>query len=251
MKRIRLILLSCLAAAAAGCTTAEPPRAPAAAPSESQIALVDPGRARLIPVILYGASTRPRALAILSHGYGGRNTAYSFIARELVRRGYVVASVQHELPGDPEIASGGDNLAARRQPNWLAGVDNIRFTAAELRRRGLATAAPLLLVGHSNGGDMSMLYAALHPGEVAAAISLDNRRQPLPRTRAPRICSIRSSDQPADPGVLPTPEEQRRLGMRIETAPVIHNDMWDGADAEQKAAMLAILSACLDDPGRR
>lgn len=242
MRTVWLVWLAAVATSAFA--TAAPP--PPIAQADQQLELLDPARNRRIPVILYGAAANPRPLAIISHGYGGRNSDYSFIARDLVRRGYVVASIQHELPGDPEIASGGDNLAVRRRPNWQVGVDSIRFTAAELRRRGLAASTPLVLVGHSNGGDMAMLYATLHPLELAAVFSLDNRRQPLPRTRTPRICSVRSSDQPADPGVLPTPEEQSALGMRIAAAPVIHNDMWDGATPEQKTAMLAMIGACLD-----
>jgi len=251
MRSSWLLLLSAATLLPAACATAPEP-ATAAAIETQQLELLDPARNRRIPVLIYGAAARPRPLAVISHGYGGRNSAYSFLAHDLVRRGYLVASVQHELPGDAEIATGGDNLAARRRPNWQAGVDNIRHAAAELRRRGLATSAPLVLVGHSNGGDMAMLMAELHPREVAAAFSLDNRRQPLPRTASPRICSVRSSDQPADPGVLPTPEEQSRHTIRIAAAPVIHNDMWDGATPEQKAAMLALLDACLQGlPTRR
>lgn len=57
-------------------------------------------------------------------------------------------------------------------------------------------------------------------------ISLDNRRMELPRTKQPRIYSLRSSDQPADEGVLPTIEEQEKFGIKIIKLPnTIHNDM--------------------------
>ncbi len=64
--------------------------------------LVDASRARRVPVALY-APTQPARqlrLAVLSHGYGAKHTEYSFIARYLATHGYVVASVQHEVPGD-------------------------------------------------------------------------------------------------------------------------------------------------------
>lgn len=67
----------------------------------------------------------------------------------------------------------------------------------------------------------------------------------MPRTARPRVCSVRSSDQPADPGVLPTAAEQRRYRMVIGSVPVIHNDMWDGATAAQKRSMLGWLGRCL------
>ena len=85
-----------------------------------------------------------------------------------------------------------------------------------------------------------MLFATETPGEVSAVISLDSRRMPFPRVPRPRILSLRSSDQVADDGVLPTPEEQTKFGIRLVKLPAtIHNDMWDGATDVQKSEMLA------------
>ena len=39
-------------------------------------------------------------VAIVSHGNTVRNTEYSFIANVLAARGYLVASIQHDLPSD-------------------------------------------------------------------------------------------------------------------------------------------------------
>lgn len=239
-----IIILVALLGAACASRSQLPERTPGAEPATSQ--LVDPVRGRRIPMVLYGASPRrPRPLAMISPGYGSRNTDYSFLAAELVRRGYVVAALQHDLEGDPPIPNG-EKLVVRRRPFWEGGVVSIRFAAAELRRRGVAGPGKLLLIGHSNGGDMSMLHAATHPEEVSAVFSLDNRRMPLPRTLRPRICSARSSDHPADPGVLPAAHEQERLRMIIVQLPEQrHDDMWDGASDSQKAAMLAVLDRCL------
>jgi predicted dienelactone hydrolase len=217
----------------------------AAAPGPQRLALVDQARGRLIPVALYGATPgKPKPLALLSHGYGGRNTDYAFVAEALAERGYVVASVQHELAGDPPMPTQGDPAVVRR-PFWEQGAANLRHVILEMRSRRLADRRPVLLVGHSNGGDSSMLFAAQHGRMVRAVFTLDNRRMRMPRIARPRICSVRSSDQPADPGVLPTAAEQRRYRMAIGTVPVIHNDMWDGATAAQKAAMLGWLWRCL------
>ena len=248
MREVRLQRLAlAFMLAAAGCAAPAPGR-PAAAPAPSTLELFDKSRQRRIPVALYGAAAgRPRPLAILSHGYGGRSTDYGFIARALAARGYVVASIQQDLPGDPVPASQGD-LATLRRPIWQLGADSIRFTIEALHARRIADRRPAVLIGHSNGGDMTMLFAARHPELARAAISLDNRRMAMPRTARPRICSVRSSDFPADPGVLPTPEEQRAHAMLIAGIPGLrHDDMTDSATAAQKQAMLKLIFACLGD----
>jgi predicted dienelactone hydrolase len=199
--------------------------------------LIDKGRNRLIPVALYmpQSATAPLKLALLSHGYGGSNKAYSFIAQNLVAHGYLVASIQHELPTDEPLPMTGKPYEVR-MPNWQRGSDNIHFVIKELQKqRPDLDADHVLLIGHSNGGDMTMLFAQQYPTLVSQVISLDNRRMPLPRVRRPRILSIRSSDQVADQGVLPTPEEQRQFDIRIVQLPAtMHNDMWDGATPSQK-----------------
>jgi len=209
--------------------------------------LVDPARGRPVPTLLYGAQPgAPRPLAVISNGYGGSHANYRFIAEALVARGLVVASVRQDLPGDPAMATEG-NLRVLRRPFWETGADTLLYLAGELRARGLADASPLVLVGHSNGGDISMLFAERHPEKVRAVLSLDNRRMPLPRTARPRVCSVRASDVPADPGVLPDAAEQARLGILVAKVPGLrHNDMGDGAAPEHKTAMLAALDACLD-----
>ncbi|HYG47732.1 MAG TPA: alpha/beta hydrolase [Allosphingosinicella sp.] len=219
----------------------------AASAPPRDLELIDAPRGRAVPVALYGADPgKPRPLALISHGYGGNNRAYSFIAEALVERGYVVASVQHELEGDAPMPATGEPAVVRR-PWWDQGAANLLFVIGEMRARGLADRRPVLLVGHSNGGDSSMLFAAQHEAMVSAVFTLDNRRMRMPRTARPRICSVRSSDQPADPGVLPTPAERRRYRMVIGTVPgLIHNDMWDGATAARKQAMLGWLRRCLE-----
>lgn len=215
-------------------------------PPPGRADLHDSARQRAIPVKLYGASWgQPRPLALISHGYGGRNTDYSFIAEALAARGYVVASVQHEMMGDPPLPAQGDPAVVRR-PSWERGAANLHFAIGEMRRMGLADRRPVLLIGHSHGGDSSMLFAAKHRGLTATVFTLDNRRMRMPRTARPRICSVRSSDQPADPGVLPTAAEQKRYRMAIGTVPgLVHNDMSDAATSDQKKAMLGWLWRCL------
>ena len=236
MTALALLLSGC--AAQTGSVGATPDLEP------TSVELFDPVRRRPVPILLYGAD-RPKPLAVISHGYGGHAGDYSFIARELVRRGYVVASIEHlERPGDPPMVTSG-NLAELRRPVWQIGADSIGFVIAELRRQERATDAKAVLVGHSNGGDMTMLFASERPADVLVAFSLDNRRLPVPRTAAPRVCSARSIDFPADAGVLPTEEERARFRMVISDVNAKHDNMWDGAIAGQRATILSVLDRCL------
>jgi pimeloyl-ACP methyl ester carboxylesterase len=217
--------------------------------------LFDKARGRAVPVVLYGlagATGKPvrgrskMGLAVISHGYGGKNTDYSFIAANLVGHGYLVASIQHQLPSDEPLPTSGNPYEVRK-PNWERGVDNILFVIRELKTlRPDVDFANLLLVGHSNGGDTSMLFASEHPKLAREVISLDNRRMPIPRTSRPRILSLRSSDQQADAGVLPTPAEQKKFGITIiRLNDTRHDDMWDGATVEQKREINEIISRFL------
>lgn len=100
------------------------------------------------------------------------------------------------LTGIPQIV---------RRSNWERGVENILFVITKLKiTNPELDFKRLILVGHSNGGDMTVLFAHTYPNLVGKIISLDNRRVELPRTSHPKVYSLRSSDQPADEGVLLT-----------------------------------------------
>ncbi|MDO7845859.1 alpha/beta hydrolase [Hymenobacter sp. M29] len=216
----------------------------------TRLELFDAARQRAVPVMVYEpAHPGPhpaRKAAIFSHGYGGNCTGYTFLARNLVAHGYLVASIQQELPTDAPMPTTGV-ISLVRRPMWERGAQNIEFVRQELSQRyPKIDFKHLLLAGHSNGGDVSMLYVAEHPGQVDRVISLDNRRVPFPRARRPRVLSLRSSDQVADPGVLPTPAEQQQYGTVIVPLPhTIHNDMWDGGTEAQKAEMNEAVSRFL------
>lgn len=219
--------------------------------SPATLELLDASRSRRIPVAVYeqGTPTKP---AILSHGYGARNTDYGFIARHLAVRGYLVASIQHEIAGDPPLPATGTPYDTR-MPSWKQGAESIRFVISEMRTRYPALDyTQLLLVGHSHGGDTSLLFAREYPDLVRAVISLDSRRMPFPRTARPQLFTIRSSDQQPDPGVLPPPAERAPLGLRSVTLPAtVHNDMWDGATPLQKAEMLTHIDRFLRELERK
>ncbi|SFD11181.1 serine aminopeptidase domain-containing protein [Massilia yuzhufengensis] len=217
------------------------------------LALVDTARARPVPVQLFLPATapactpaRPCPVALLSHGYGIGSGEYGFLVDALRGRGYLVASIDHEIPGDAKMDLDGDMV---RQRGELArrGAANIRFV-----HTALSQAYPgydwqrTLLVGHSMGGDSSARLASLDPAGIAALVTLDNRRAALPRSAGIRVLSLRASDTGADPGVLPTLEEQQRLkACIVPLQDARHNDMFDGGPFELRERIRSTLLAFL------
>lgn len=226
----------------------------AAAPKQQAMQLFDSHRQREIALETYLPSataaclaTKNCPVALISPGYRVSHTAYSFIAQFLNQRGYFVASIAHDLPSDLALQTEG-NIYANRLPLWARGAENLRFVKQELAAKYPQFAwQNLLLIGASNGGDISTLFAHQRPDMVSAVITLDHRRLALPRTNQPRILSIRASDFEADDGVLPNAKEQAQFGIQIEKiAGAKHNDMQDAGSAELKQKILSIMQQFLD-----
>ena len=204
--------------------------------------LFDKARQREIPVAIYRLKNKKdhnRKIIIFSHGYahnrGGANLDYSYLTNYLAEKGYFVISIQHELSTDSLLPLTGNPQVLRR-PFWERGADNILFVINELK-----TTHPdmdfrhITLIGHSNGGDMTSLFPQKYPGIADKIITLDNRRMALPVTNYPKVYSLRSSDQVADEGVLPTIEDQKKFSIKIIKLPnTIHNDMSDNATNIQR-----------------
>jgi len=87
----------------------------------------------------------------------------------------------------------------------------------------------LTLVGHSNGGDISMFFAKEHPELVSKVITLDNLRVPFVLSDKMKILSFRSKDPnfQTDPGVLPTAQQAKQDGIDIVNTKFQHTDMSD------------------------
>lgn len=165
--------------------------------------MFDESRGRNIPVVVYQGETTNKPVVIMSHGYGVKNTEYSFIAKVLAARGYFVVSIQHDLETDNPLPTTG-NLFDRRKPLWERGVQNILFVMDELKKiEPQLDLSKMILIGHSNGGDMSMMFATLHPAMVSKIISLDSRRYPFPRNSDIEILRFGASDDEPDAGVVP------------------------------------------------
>lgn len=164
--------------------------------------LLDKARGRNVPVVIYQGETLNKSVVIISHGYGAKNTEYSFIANALAANGYFVVSIQHDLVTDVRPKTG--TLWERRKPFWERGVQNILFVMNELQKiEPQLDLNKVILIGHSNGGDMSMMMAQLYPDRLSKIISLDSRRYPFPRNPKLEILRFGAIDDEPDEGVVP------------------------------------------------
>lgn len=206
----------------------------------------DDKRSREIPTSFYiplSKIQKKYKIVIFSHGYGknlpNSNKEYSYLTNALAENGYFVVSIQHELPTDDLLPMEGKPQIVRRS-NWERGAENIKFVLENLRKDfPNLDYKKVTIAGHSNGGDMSVLFIEKNPEKVWKLITLDQRRYAFPRVSQPKIYSLRSSDQTADEGVLPTIEEQKKFGMTIIRLPnTIHNDMDDDGNDEQKKEII-------------
>lgn len=201
----------------------------------------DSNRRRVLPIIVYAPrkeNTKTKVV-IFNHGYDWNknirsNQTYSYLTEFLAEKGCYVISIQHELPDDPLLAMEG-NFMDTRMPNWKRGEENILFIIREFKKlKPTLRWDELIMIGHSNGGDMTMLTATEYPELIKKAISLDHRRMIMPRTEKPLLYTLRGCDYEADEGVLPTEQEQKRYRMTVvRLKGVKHSDMGEkGTDGQ-------------------
>jgi len=163
--------------------------------------MFDESRGRNIPVVVYQGETTNKPVVIISHGYGVKNTEYAFIANALAARGYFIVSIQHDLETDKPLPRTG-NIFERRKPLWERGVQNILFVIKELKKTN-QNLDKVILIGHSNGGDISMMFTDRYTEKVNKVISLDSLRYPFPSDKGVPILHFGANDTKADPGVIP------------------------------------------------
>jgi len=73
-------------------------------------------------------------------------------------------SIQHDLETDEPMVDESRRGICRPQPQYDRGTANIMFAIDELRKiQPNSDYRHLTLVGHSNGGDISMYFAKHHP----------------------------------------------------------------------------------------
>jgi hypothetical protein len=169
-------------------------------------------------------------VAIISNGNTVRNTEYSFLANVLAARGYLVASIQQDLPNDPPLMTKVGMPYVGRRGVYLRCEANIMFVLDELQKRQPnANYDHITLVGHSNGGDVSMYVAKQHPELVSKVITLDNLRVPFVLRDHLKILSFRSKDPNfrTDPGVLPAPGAAKAGNVDIVNTGALHTQLSD------------------------
>lgn len=197
--------------------------------------LYDSTRSRHIPVKIYfNTETCGKSIVIFNHGYGLKSDDYSFITNHLILLGYTVVCVQHDLAKDKPLPRNG-NIFDLRLPVWIRGVENINFVLASLKQKhDTWNYKNLVVIGHSNGGDIALLYSQKYGQNIHKVITLDNLRMPIPRVVTPKFLSLRANDTKADAGVIPSIEEQAEYKIKITSLQGSHNLMCDHGDEELK-----------------
>jgi dienelactone hydrolase len=189
-------------------------------------------------------------VAILSHGNTVKNTEYSFLTNVFAARGYMVVSIQHDLEtDDPMVTRIGEEYVGRRM-QYNRGILNIKFAIDELKKQyPNADYHHLTLIGHSNGGDISMYFAKLHPEMVKKVVTLDNLRVPFLTNGKVKILSFRSKDPvfKADPGVVPDEDTCAKAGITVVNTEFQHNWLSDRGPDHVKESIQAKVQSFLDE----
>jgi hypothetical protein len=189
-------------------------------------------------------------IAIISNGNTVKNTEYTFLANALAARGYLVASIQQDLPTDPPLMTKIGVPYVGRREVYMRCEANILFVLGELQKlQPYAEYDHLTLVGHSNGGDVSMYVAHQHPELVSRVITLDNLRVPFVVNDRMKILSFRSEDPnfKTDPGVLPNKAQAKTDGIDIIDTGALHTQLSDRAPDSVKEKIQATLDKFLRD----
>ncbi len=187
-------------------------------------------------------------VAIISNGNTVKNTEYSFLANVFAARGYLVASIQQDLPTDPPLMTKVGLPYVGRTGVYEKGEANILFVLKQLKKiQPNADYQHLTLVGHSNGGDTAMYFAKEHPELVSKVVTLDNLRVPFVLSDKMKILSFRSRDPnfQTDPGVLPSPQQAKADGVDIIHTQFQHTWMSDRGPDSAKERIQATLDEFL------
>ena len=156
-----------------------------------QTGLIEDGKpVRLEAVIFSPAGKGPFPLAVVNHGSTGRGTNPELfrqtwvdtdLADFLNARGWIVAFPQRRGRGKSDGLYD-EGFAADRRFGYacdtdiaLRGADralsDTDAAIAALRRRPDVASGPILLVGQSRGGVLSIAYAGLHPAQIQGVVN--------------------------------------------------------------------------------
>jgi len=191
---------------------------------------------------------------VFSHGNTVKSTEYSFINNVFAAHGYMVLSIQHDLPTDTPMVTKPGEPYVGRLPQIQRGVANIRFAVAQMHEvQPNADYDHLTVVGHSMGGDITMYFAKQYPDEIKKVVTLDNLRVPFMTDGKFKILSFRSKDPQfkTDPGVIPSGQLREKAGITVVNTPFRHDDMRDTGSKEAKASIEGMLDKFLTDTDDR
>lgn len=189
-------------------------------------------------------------VAVLNHGNTVKFTEYSFLANVFAWRGYLAISIQHDLETDAPMVTKVGELYVGRLPQYQRGVANIKFAVEEMKKiHPSADYDRLTMVGHSNGGDISMYFAKMYPDHIKKVVTLDNLRVPFMTDGKFKILSFRSKDPvfKPDPGVVPDAEECDKAGITVVDTGYQHTDMSDRGPDNVKLTIQGMLDKFLSD----
>jgi hypothetical protein len=192
-------------------------------------------------------------VAILNHGNTVKFTEYSFLANVFAARGYMAVSIQHDLEGDAPLVTHVGELYVGRLPVYQRGVANIEFAISQLKKiQPNSDYDHLTMVGHSNGGDISMYFAKTHPDEITKVVTLDNLRVPFMTDGKFKILSFRSHDSvfKPDPGVVPDEDICEKAGITVVNTGAQHTDLSDRGPDDLKLRIQGQLDKFLDDDSK-
>lgn len=192
-------------------------------------------------------------VAILNHGNTVKYTEYSFLANTFAARGYMAISIQHDLATDAPLVTKVGEPYVGRLPVYERGVANILFAVAKMKAvQPHADYDHLTMVGHSNGGDIAMYFAKMHPDEVRRVVTLDNLRVPFITDGRFKILSFRSKDPhfKADPGVVPDEQQCKQSGITVVQTKYQHTEMSDRGPEDVKVDIQEQLDKFLDDKSK-
>jgi len=189
-------------------------------------------------------------VVILNHGNTVKFTEYSFLANLFAARGYLVVSIQHDLPTDAPMVTKVGELYVGRQPQYERDIANIRFAIDEMKQvQSNADYEHLTMVGHSMGADVSLYFARMYPDQVRKIVTLDNLRVPFMTDGRFKILSFRSNDPvfKPDPGVVPDEDICEKAGITVVRTKFQHNDMRDTGPEAAKESIQEMVDKFLDD----
>ena len=220
------------------------------------LALHDASRNRDVPVELAISrraelkamllGIKPR-VAIVNHGNTVKNTEYSFVGDVLATQGYLVAAIQHDLPGDPALSMQGFPFVGRL-PSYKRAEKNILFAIDEIKKvYPDPDFQTVTLFGHSQGGDIAMYFAGQHPELVTKVVTLDNIRVPILMSGKARILSFRSNNFKADPGVVPDSQTAEEAGIEVVHTEFQHDHFRDSGPDTVKAKVQEVLARFLSE----